>query len=1387
MRRNEMRTVASRGRRLLAGVCLAGIVALSAAAGSQAKVLHKYQPPQITGVPSEPGVALPGKPAVVDSMTVEGGDLFTTETMSTGGNNRTDVYDASTMRFLAQFPVSAPGSRLREGIGVSDAFPERRAYVGGKDMVAVYTESAPQKWELAATWSGNATPAKHLTESNTDVAVDNEGDVYVADSEAGVVDVFEPQGDPSDEVLVARIEGTGPGKPFTFPYHVAVDHATGDVAVVDSIPTGTGVNQDVVDMFAPEPGLHGAYRALFTLTGPSPSTHFTNILSVVIGAGGAAAGNIFVVGRTVGNSAPGVYEFEPTGAYLDEITGSETPEGTFYAHGIYYTGEPRVVSVDPAAPYSLFVSPRYQGQGEYGVVDRFGDDVVVPDVSTSSGPEVRLDSAAHAWVAAVGGSVDPAGAGPATCAFVWGVGEAFDESSSCVGPGEESDPIPNGNSVAPVTGDLRGLASDTSFEYRLQASNANGVDEGESSEGVSFSTPGPGIHGVWAADVSSDAARLAASIDPDEPAARPHPVSCFFEYGLSTSYGSTLAGGAIGPGTADVQVQGEARGLAASSVYHYRVVVTAEVEAEPTAKPGVFVTERFYGPDQTFTTQASASTGPLLPDGRAWELVSPTNKHGGLIAGLNQIGLESAVQASVSGDAISYASVSPIGEGVAGNDSPWRDQVYSHHGPGGWSSRGLVPPHASEVGLNDAVVPEYQFFSEDLSLGLLDTGGDEDQTLLSPYASEPTPYVREQAACEDSARAESECYLPLLSGKEGYADVVSGTKFGEPHSVKFEDATGNMDHIVLESTDELTEAGTYGHEELYEWSREAEPSKRLQMVSVLPREEGGGPSLASAVKPGNNGATIWRSGPPAITSNGSRIFWTASGARKDLYLRDVARGETIKLNTPMPGVEAGTPEASFEGMNENGSIAYFTDSERLTPDASSSGADLYECRIVEGLGGLECELEDLTPEGADGPTEVQNIALGSSTDGSYIYFVANGKLGSNAPRGVCGPTSTSVGTCNLFMYHEGATRLVATLSAEDEADWGESKPIFDSLGNLTARVSPNGRFVVFMSSRSLTGYDNDDVLSGKPDQEVYLYDAVNERLACVSCNPSGARPQGVEAQNASPLTVQARQLGSAWKESSWVSGSIPTGDQFGSYGESLYMPRVLFDSGRAFFDSRDALVPGDVNHEEDVYEYEPVGVPAGQYACSTSSSAYSVRDEGCVSLISSGRAPGGAGFLDASASGDDVFFATAEPLVDKDVDTAVDVYDAHVCGVGWECEAETASPPPCASGDACRGAPAPQPTVFGAPSSATFKGQGNAPAAAGKTPVKPKRLTRAQKLRRALKACRRKRSEARRGACRRAAHRRYGPAAKAKARARARPRRGSAKGARAGVAKGASR
>ena len=193
---------------------------------------------------------------------------------------------------------------------------------------------------------------------------------------------------------------------------------------------------------------------------------------------------------------------------------------------------------------------------------------------------------------------------------------------------------------------------------------------------------------------------------------------------------------------------------------------------------------------------------------------------------------------------------------------------------------------------------------------------------------------------------------------------------------------------------------------------------------------------------------------------------------------------------------------------------------------------------------------------------------------------------------------------------------------------------------------------------------------------------------------------------------------------------------------ALYQSRFLSDSGRLFFDSRDGFVPKDVNGQEDVYEFEPEGVPESapesarcRPAAASGSEVFkpersaevegrSVEEgAGCVGLISSGASAQESAFLDASETGGDVFFLTTAKLAAQDFDDAYDVYDAQECTTLAPClPAPTAAPPACATEASCKPAPSPQPSLYGLPASATFSSAGNlvSPPPPGKPAVKQK-------------------------------------------------------------------
>ena len=236
----------------------------------------------------------------------------------------------------------------------------------------------------------------------------------------------------------------------------------------------------------------------------------------------------------------------------------------------------------------------------------------------------------------------------------------------------------------------------------------------------------------------------------------------------------------------------------------------------------------------------------------------------------------------------------------------------------------------------------------------------------------------------------------------------------------------------------------------------------------------------------------------------------------------------------------------------------------------------------------------------------------------------------------------------------GATPDLGRVWFEDEGGetfaWsggGALAPAAAPPAPVAERVSADGLHRLFVTAAEVPPFDNVDANTGEPDTEVYLEGPPPgggpSRTVCVSCNPTGERPEGF-------ATIPA----------ALVNGST-----------AVYEPRALSASGnRVFFDSADDLALNDTNSRPDVYEWEA----AGEGDCTVA--------PGCQSLVSGGRgAP--ATFLDASADGTDVFFLTEDSLVRADPGS-IDVYDARAGGGFAEPEA-----PFVCTGDLCQPLPSP--------------------------------------------------------------------------------------------------
>lgn len=811
-----------------------------------------------------------------------------------------------------------------------------------------------------------------------------------------------------------------------------------------------------------------------------------------------------------------------------------------------------------------------------------------------------------------------------------------------------------------VAAALDHLIPDTTYHFRLVATNhCNDAEPAEEctveGEDTTFRTPpAVEVESQWATDVTDTTATFRAELDP-----LGAPAVWWLEYGTDMTYGSTTAEKVLGSGFGAVAVQAPIANLQPGTTYHYRFAARDE-------RDGVVYT--VHGNDRTTTTQLGG-LGLDLADRRVWEMVSPPQKFGAkLVGGIT-------TQAAEDGGEIAYFARGSIEADPEGNRLLEPSTILARRVSQSWHSKDITPPNERVVPVSSGNPGEYALFAPDFSRAILDP---HTVAPLSPLASERTPYLRENV--------EPPIYTPLVHP----GNVDTEPKFGgsgPDSAVRIAGATPDLSHVALSSTVSLLE--NVPDLALYLWD-----AGQLEPIGVLPAGEGGGFVEGGVI--GSGEASVQR----AISEDGARIFWSTgtydpSGNNlTGLYLRDMEAGQTARLDVAQPGATGfGSPRPVFQGASADGTVVFFTDSRELTEDASPGGRDLYRCEIPPGTLPPGCAtMTDISSPGlgSSDSAEVLGVSPGVSEDGSMIYFVAEGVLDAGAVPG----------EPNLYVWVEGeGVRFIAALDPADDAAWGLGGTAnVPGATSLNAAGSPSGHYLAFMSQRGLTGYDNRDAASGAPLQEVFLYDAIADQLRCVSCNPSGGRPSGVEPLDAGLVDPRGRWTGEM------LAGVLPLSNIRGTAGYAFYQPRAVLENGRVFFNAFDALVPADANGGWDVYQHEPTGVGD----CTTSSGdADTARSAGgCVSLISSGTAEEEVGFLDASITGDDVFFLSSARLSVLDEDSELDVYDARVDGV-----LAIQEPNPECLGEACQ--PAPSAPNDPTPASAALQGAGNLKPKAG--------------------------------------------------------------------------
>jgi hypothetical protein len=1112
--------------------------------------------------------------------------------------------------------------------------------------------AAESDFEFVEAFGPDGTSASGFGGGGLSVAVDQQADLlYALDAGANILFKFDLEGNPVNfggsgpDISGNELSGLsiGSGGGVSGSRQVAVDSTSHTIYL-------TGENGAALQAFQAN-----GEPALFT-AGPGEGTNSITGFPELRGVAVDSNGSIYVAGsRTNGSISGDVTVFAASGA---EILPRVVPSPS-YPPGILFIEAPLNIAVDAEGilyPLQSFGKASRYSPSEFPVTPNTtysqpGAEYLDPNQAAG----IAVDPTTNDVYVAEGGSFNP-------IAKVAVYDEGGSLQTTFAGPGEEGQ-----------LDDPTGIAVEGEGQERVFV--ANSPDAGLVQVKVFKRLEGePTITSTALSDVTAESATLRARINPHGSATTYH-----FEYGLedcaltlSACTSVPLGGAGIGAGHNPVAVSQLITGLEAGTTYHYRVVAENSL-GDPVESP-----------DRTFTTQLRG-LGFELADNRAWEMVSPPKKHGGSIFINGTI-----LQAAADGNGLIFPSLGAFDPDAEGSRAPDKSANLARRGDGGWHSEDITPPHtrAAQVGLG---LNEYRMFSPDLGRAVVDAY---DDTPLSPQTSERTIYLRENT--------NPPAYTPLVTGKEGFANVPAGTVFGGggvdgPWPMETLGANAALTHVVFTSAAPLV-AGALPAS-LYQWA-----GGQLQLINQLPAG-GATPALL-----GSGQASVRN----AVSADGSRVFWGAASGTVTttaLYVRNTETEEVVRLDVAQPGASGpGVASPFFHAASADGAVVFFTDSRQLTADASPEGRDLYRCEVSFDETTPGCSsLTDISAPlvGSGESSEVQGMSSAITNNGTHVYFVARGEL-DTAPNE--GGNSAISGEPNLYLWREGeGVRFIATLSEGDARDWA------GRVFSITAAASPSGRYFSFMSERSLSGDENRDAISGEPLEEVFSYDALADSLQCVSCNPTGANPVGERQSLGGVGQLPSRDPHSLWSNR-WVAAMVPEalkGEVFG--GSSFHRPRYTQDSGRVFFNAIDALVPADSNGEWDAYQYEPLGV--GDCSASSGSASISRSAGGCVSLISSGTGEKEAAFLDAGTSGGDAFFVTPARLSVLDEDSELDIYDARVDGVperlapNTECLGEACQPAAIAPND---------PT----PASAAFKGQGNVKSSPRKRCAKGKRKVR---------------------------------------------------------------
>jgi phosphodiesterase/alkaline phosphatase D-like protein len=203
-------------------------------------------------------------------------------------------------------------------------------------------------------------------------------------------------------------------------------------------------------------------------------------------------------------------------------------------------------------------------------------------------PTVKTEAASSVGptTATLNATVNPNGGNVGECKLEYGTTTAYGSSAPCTpSPG-------SGESAVAVSAAVSGLSANTAYHFRVSATNAGGASLGEDTTLTTLPAVTPIVATTAASSLTRTLATLNGTVNPNGSTVS----DCHFEYGPTTSYGSTAPCASLpGSGSSPVAVTASVGNLSPAGTYHFRISAT---NAAGTST----------GSDQSFTTLTALPT-----------------------------------------------------------------------------------------------------------------------------------------------------------------------------------------------------------------------------------------------------------------------------------------------------------------------------------------------------------------------------------------------------------------------------------------------------------------------------------------------------------------------------------------------------------------------------------------------------------------------------------------------------------------------------------------------------------------------------------------------------------------------------------------------------------